>query len=112
MIFISIEDKDRVLEGGPYFYPTWGLYMWSWITNFVRKHETFTSLSLWVRLHSLSLDYSQIQLLSTIGNKLGHFFKASLSTRSRKYTSFARICVEMDLSGALRDEVILEVFDE
>ena len=29
-----------------------------------------------------------------------------------KYTSFARICVEMGLSGALLDEVILEVYDE
>ena len=29
-----------------------------------------------------------------------------------KYTSFTHICVEMDLSRALLDEVILEVFDE
>lgn len=28
------------------------------------------------------------------------------------YTSFTRICVEMDLSGVLLDEVILEVYDE
>lgn len=30
----------------------------------------------------------------------------------RKYTSFTRICMEMDLSGALLDEKIREVFDE
>jgi len=29
-----------------------------------------------------------------------------------KYTSFARICIDMDISGALLDEIILEFFDE
>ena len=47
-----------------------------------------------------------------IGNKLGHFVKASEATRRGKYTSFARICVEIELSGALLEEIILEVFYE
>jgi len=50
--------------------------------------------------------------LKAIGNKLGHFLKISKATLRGKYTSYARICVEMDLSGALPDEVILEVYDE
>jgi len=80
--------------------------------NFVPERETFTSVPVWVRLYSLPLDYWQTELLAAISNKLGRFIKASEATRSGKYTSFARICVEMDLSGALPDEVILEVFDE
>lgn len=47
-----------------------------------------------------------------ISNKLGRIVKISEAIRRRKYTSFARICMEMDLWGALLDEVILEVFDE
>jgi len=47
-----------------------------------------------------------------MGNKLGRYVKTSEATRRGKYTSFARICVEMDLSGALPDEVIMEVHDE
>ena len=50
--------------------------------------------------------------LKAIGNKLGHFLKISEATLRGKYTSYACICVEMDLSGALLDEVILEVYDE
>ena len=50
--------------------------------------------------------------LKAIGNKLGHFLKISEATLRGKYTSYARICVDMDLSGALPDEVILEVYDE
>jgi len=51
-------------------------------------------------------------LLKTIGNKLGHFLKISDATLKGKYTSFTRIYVEMDLSIALLDAIILEVFDE
>ena len=66
----------------------------------------------WVRLYSLPLDYWQTESLAAIGNKLGCFVKALEATRRGKYTSFARIHVEMDLSRALSDEVILEVFGE
>ncbi len=80
--------------------------------NFVPERETFTSVPVWVRLYSLPLDYWQNESLAAIGNKLGRYVKASEATRRGKYTSFARICVEMDLLGALPYEVILEVFDE
>jgi len=112
VVFVNIEDKDRVFEGVPYFYVAAGLYMRPWIMNFVPERETFTSVLVWVRLYSLPLDYWQTMSLTTIGNKLGQFVKASKATRRGKYTSFSRICVEMDLSRALPDEVILEVFDE
>jgi len=50
--------------------------------------------------------------LKTIANKLGHFLKISEATLKGKYTSFAQICVEMDLSGAIPEALILEVYDE
>lgn len=112
MAFTNIEDKDKVFEGGPYFFAAAGLYMRPWIMNFVPKRETFTSVLVWVRLYSLPLDYWKNESLMAIGNKLGCFFKIFEATRIGNYTSFARICVEMDLSGALPDEVILKVFDE
>lgn len=112
VVFTNIEDKDRVFEGGPYFYGSIGLYMRPWMMNFVPERETFTSVLVWVRICSLPLDYWQKELLAAIGNKLGRFVKAPEATRRGKYTSFTRICMEMDLSEALLDEVILEAFDE
>jgi len=112
VVFTNIEDKDMVFGGGLYFYVATSLYMWSWMMNFVPERETFTLFLVWVRLYSLPLDYWKTESLSTIGNKLGRFVKASKATRREKHTSFARICVEMDLSGAPLNEVILEVFDE
>ena len=64
MVFTNIEDKDRVFEGGPYFYAAAGLYMRPWIMNFVPEHEIFTLVLVWVRLYSLPLDYWQTESLS------------------------------------------------
>lgn len=86
--------------------------MQPWKMNFIPERETLTFVPVWVRLYSLPLAYWQNVSLVDIGNKLGCFVKASEATRQGKYTSYARICIEMDLSGALPDEIILEVFDE
>eukprot|EP00253_Pinus_taeda_P016943 PITA_16943 len=112
IVFANIEDKDRMFEGGPYFYAAAGLYMRPWVMNFVLERETFISMPMWIRLYSLPLDYWQPKSLKAIGNKLGHFIKISEATLRGKYTSFARICVEMDLFEALPNEIILEVYDE
>lgn len=112
VVFKNIEDKDRVFEVGPYFFVATSLYMKPWRMNFVSERETFTSVLVWVRLYPLPLDYWQTESLIAIGNKLGRFIKAAQATRRGKYTSFERIYVEMDLSRALPDEVILEVCDE
>eukprot|EP00253_Pinus_taeda_P024856 PITA_24856 len=106
-----MENRDRIF-GGPYFFAVVGLYMRPWTMNFVPEQETFTLVPVWIRLYSLPLDYWMRESLKAIGNKLGHFLKISEATLRGKYTSYAHICVEMDLSGALPDEVILEVYDE
>jgi len=50
--------------------------------------------------------------LEQIGNKLGTFIQASEATLQKRYTSCARICVEMDVSGALHEGLWLEFRDE
>jgi hypothetical protein len=47
-----------------------------------------------------------------IGNTLGHYVKASEATRQCKYTSYARICVYMNISKAIPGAVTLEYQDE
>ena len=47
-----------------------------------------------------------------IGNTVAHYVKASEATRKKKYTSYARICVYMDISKALPGFVTLEYQDE
>ena len=35
VVFMNMEDRDRIFEGGPYFYVAAGLYMCPWMMNFV-----------------------------------------------------------------------------
>ena len=112
MVFTSLENKDRVFEGGPYFYAATSLYMRPWAMNFVPEREMFTSILVWIRLYSLPLNYWPSESLKAIDNKLGHFIKTSDATLRGKYTSFTWICVDMDLSEALPNAIILEVYDE
>ena len=43
-VFNCLEDRNKVFEGGPYFYAAARLYLRSWMMNFVPKRETFTSV--------------------------------------------------------------------
>jgi len=36
-VFINLEDRDRIFEGGPYFHASVGLYMQPWKENFSPK---------------------------------------------------------------------------
>jgi hypothetical protein len=46
------------------------------------------------------------------GNKLGKYVKTSQATLKGRYTSDARICIEMDVSEALPEAISLEFRDE
>jgi hypothetical protein len=47
-----------------------------------------------------------------IGNTVGQYVKSSEATKQRKYASYARICVYMDISKALPRSITLEYQDE
>lgn len=67
---------------------------------------------IWIGLYSLTLAYWLLESLKAIDSKLGKFIKISDATLKGKYTSFTRICVEMELYGALPNVIILEVYVE
>jgi hypothetical protein len=112
VVFINLEDRDKVFEGGPYFHASVGLYMRPWKEKISPEKETFKCVPVWIRLYSLPLDYWLLTTFEAIGNKLGKFVKASDATLKGKYTSFARIYIEMDVSGALPEAICLEFRDE
>jgi hypothetical protein len=42
-----------------------------------------------------------------IGNTLGSFVKMSEITKTTKYTSYARICVYMNVVGSLPESIVI-----
>ena len=53
-----------------------------------------------------------MEVLRDIGNSIGEFVKFVEQTRLQRYTTFARICVYMDLSKDLPEAVSLKWDDE
>jgi hypothetical protein len=112
IIFYNLEDKYHIFEGGPYFYNSTRLYLCFWTEHFYPKKENFSYAPVWICLYSLPQEFWLEEILSGIHNTLGKHVKSSEATKQRKYTSYARICVYMDISKALPGMVTLEYQDE
>ena len=106
-IFHCIEDKKRIFEGGPYFFNSSGLYLTEWKPRFNPDKEDFSWAPVWIRMYSLPMEYWKEDTLADIGNKLGTFITTATETKTRRYTSYARICVQMHLKTSLADSVSL-----
>ena len=92
--------------------PQLGLYMRPWKPNITPEQETLTQVLIWIHLFSFPIDYWRPAAPEQIGNTLRTFVRASEATIKKRYTSYARICVEMDVSGALHEGLWLEYRDE
>jgi hypothetical protein len=112
IILYSLEDKDRIFDNGPYFYNSVGLFLRFWTDRFSPEKEDFTMALVWIRLYSLPQEFWLEEILMGIGNTVGRYVKSYEATKQRKYTSYARICVYMDISKALPGSVTLEYQDE
>lgn len=111
-IFFCLEDKYRILMEGPYFFNSAGFYLREWIPRFNPDKEDLTWAPVWIRLYSLSDEYWDEDILKGIGNGVGEYIRAAEETRSRKYISYARICVFIRLNEALPESVTLSHRDE
>ena len=112
IIFFNQEDRDRILEGGPYFFFSAGIFLRPWKERFNPETEDMMVAPVWIHLFSLPGEYWDLETLCDIGNSLGEFIKVAEQTRLQWYTAFARICVYMDLSRELPEAISLNWEDE
>ena len=107
IIFFNEEDKTKIFENGPYFFNSVGLFLRPWKERFDPNKENLTITPVWIRMHSLPSEYWKEEILIDIGKSLGTFIKVSEQTRQRKYISYARICIYLDISRDLLDGIEL-----
>jgi hypothetical protein len=53
IILHNLEDRNRIFDGGPYFYNSAGLFLRFWIEKFSPEKEDFAHTPIWIRLYSL-----------------------------------------------------------
>ena len=89
-----------------------GLYLRPWKERFNPETEDLTIAPVWILLFSLPGEYWDPDTLRDIGNDLSEFIKVSEQKKDQRYTSFARICVYLDLSKELPEAINLSWEDE
>ena len=81
--FISLEDRNHIIDGGPYFYYSVGLFLRPWKEKFSPKNEDMRIDQVWIRLYSLPHEYWDAEILEELGNCLGTFIKISEQTKTQ-----------------------------
>jgi len=112
VIFHNLEDRNRIFDGGPYFYNSAGLFLRFWTEKFSPEKEDFAHAPVWLRLYSLPQEFWLEEVLAGIGNTIGIYVKSSEATKHRRYTSYARICVYLNIAKPLPGSITLEYHDE
>jgi len=106
--FESMDDYQKVFMQGPWFWGRAGLFITPWFPEFDANTMVVTKMPVWVRLPNLPLPYWHHQVLEDIGNLLGSFIKSDKERQDKGLFTYARICVEIDLSKGLPDRMHLK----
>ena len=81
--FINLDDRNHILNGGPYFYYSAGLFLHPWKEKFCPEKEDMRIAPVCIRLYSLPQEHWDAEILEALGNCLGSFIKISEQTKSR-----------------------------
>lgn len=105
--FEQKEDYKHVLDGGPWIIGGHYLTVRQWTPDFKPSSDTITSIIAWIRFPELPLEYYSMVALKRISSKVGKVVKLDRTTQNMMRGSFARVCVELDLTKALCASVII-----
>lgn len=105
--FDTEQERDSIINQGPWFWGSAGLFTTPWFSDFDATTMKVSKMPVWVRMHGLPLHFWHHKVLIAIGNSLGKFLKMDEERAIRGIFTFARICVEVDLSEGLPDHITL-----
>lgn len=109
--FESKSDYLRVYSGGPWIIQDHYLTVRKWHSNFKADMASAIKTAVWICLPLLPMEYSDEASIDQIAEKLGKPLKVDGKTLKGVRGSYARICVEMDLSKPLPSSVAVEIYD-
>ena len=103
--FDKEEDKCTIVEVGPWFWGSLDLFMRHWSATFNPSTTSISIVLVWVIFPNLSLHLWNDPSLSAIGNAIGQFHSICHNTTNFFKMTYARICVQMDLSAGLLEDL-------
>ncbi|XP_009804428.2 uncharacterized protein [Nicotiana sylvestris] len=105
--FDSMDDRDRVIQLGPYTFHYKSFILMNWSIDFVFDLECLNVIPLWVRFPNLTVGYWSTEVLSKLASVVGKPMYTDLYTIEMDRISFARVLVEADSSHPLPSDIEL-----
>ena len=110
-------DYDKVLRMGPWFVGEHFLAIKPWEPYFKASEASFSFVAIWVRFPELPIEFYDSSILREIGSAIGPGLRIDSYIASGSRGSYARMCIQIDLSkplintvrvGRLRQKVMYE----
>ena len=96
-IFASIEQKDAVIEEGPWHIASQPIILKNWEPGFTLSKEAQTIVPIWCKITGIPLEYLGPKGLSRITSAIKKPLHVDRVTASGTSISFARICIEIEV---------------
>ncbi|KAF8395677.1 hypothetical protein HHK36_019627 [Tetracentron sinense] len=103
------EDKNRILEGGPWRIISSLLVLKAWDLSTKLERIEISSLPLWIKVLNLPLHMWVVDSLSEIGSMLGRPICFDKQTVDRGRLNYAKMFVEVDDSKELSNEIRVSI---
>ena len=97
--FRDMVARDWVMENGPWYIAGRPIILRVWQPSMEMLNIQLTSLPIWVKFYNIPLEYWTNTCLSYIASAVGKPLHMDSLTENRTRLSFARICIEVDLSS-------------
>ncbi|CAK8577790.1 unnamed protein product [Lathyrus sativus] len=106
--FKNNEDKEKIMEQGPYFIYGKPIFLRYWTTDFEIKEDLLHVLPLWITLPNLPLHLGGEKSISKITSAVGKPITTDKCTAKKLRISYARVLVEVDITQKMRDKVCIK----
>lgn len=106
--FDTTEDRQKVIEGGPWMIFDHYLTIQTWTPDFISPTAKIDKTMVWVRFPSLNLIYYDENILLALARAIGTPIKVDSNTLDVRRGHFARICVQIDLNKPVVGKVGLK----
>ncbi|OIS96298.1 hypothetical protein A4A49_01859 [Nicotiana attenuata] len=101
--FQNIEDRDLILQAGPYTYHNKPFVLQQWRMDFKFDPGSVSVIPLWIKFPGLPLGFWSTEALSKLASVVGKPLYTDRITAEMERVSYARVLVETDISQPLPD---------
>lgn len=109
--FETKADYTKVYTGGPWIIQDHYLTVRKWHNDYRADKATAIPTPVWMRFPLLPLEYYDEDIIMEIAGSLGKPIRVDNKTEASIRASFARVCVEIDLSQPLEPSVAIGKYD-